>query len=834
MFCHYCFVDELRIVCLIGKMCYCQPLRIILNLFFAFRLGESAITAEIPNSPKTAKIPNCGNILRGIFESLRNLLGEFGISTFYVDKNDTKNFKPVEPFKFELSQQLEKKFMRLNAPLCVQTKFWKVAIEDSIPTFVCAFTGMDDYKVEVICLVDAVENKNLYFQLPKIPKSIEEMKIVYCFLQQLFACSFEIAYLDKNVIFNPKLIGILFEEKKELVSQKIKISLGGSLQDENFSSFALNHLVSEEFFVQLPSDNIRRNINIAFNILTNGGNKFSKIVYRSYWAQFTRAMPNFPVLPIALAAEILKSLVLAGVGYFHIIDNSIVKTSDLGQNFFLDVDSVGKLRGECLVKLLTELNPSVHGQHSPVPFGEFSKHEMFMLLNFSLVIGTNMLATEAIKLDKFLFENNIPFLFVKSVGMLGYLRIDSPFPELLKLANETDLNSMTHEQHSHTPYVLHSINQNIEEMEEGGNKLSFFPNIKDYKTRKEIEKILLEMRQPDDKGRLDEENFMEATRNLLKSLGRTKVPSNVSKVLDDPKINSSFNVSKYSKSSTFNLFWLFCSALNKFISKYGHMPISGQLPDMTSDSKRYAQLLGIYREKSFEDAQLFYNIIKEMTEEEENGDGEDGGDNEENSNVTTDEEELSRIEDFSTARSLMETSKEFSEEHLPKITLEQCKNFCKNASKIAVQYGTSLSSEFNGNILKSLLQKIEPPRLDELPPVVDPLTWYILLRVVDRFQEVNGRVPKEENDLREMKRILCELLGETKDSELIKKQEQLFPDQIIVEICRLGVSELHVISAIIGGVAAQEAIKLCTNQYIPVDNSLIYDGNSQNATSFKN
>jgi len=36
------------------------------------------------------------------------------------------------------------------------------------------------------------------------------------------------------------------------------------------------------------------------------------------------------------------------------------------------------------------------------------------------------------------------------------------------------------------------------------------------------------------------------------------------------------------------------------------------------------------------------------------------------------------------------------------------------------------------------------------------------LRVVDRFQEVNGRVPKEESDLREMKRILGELLGETK------------------------------------------------------------------------
>uniref|UniRef100_A0A1I8BVF2 NEDD8-activating enzyme E1 regulatory subunit n=1 Tax=Meloidogyne hapla TaxID=6305 RepID=A0A1I8BVF2_MELHA len=576
----------------------------------------------------------------------------------------------------------------------------------------------------------------------------------------------------------------------------------------------------------------------------------------------------------ALAAEILKSLVLAGVGSFHIIDNTI------------------------------ELNPSVHGQHSPVPFGEFSKHEMYMLLNFSLVIGTNMLAAEAIKLDKFLFENNIPFLFVKSVGILGYLRlsfnehiiwnnrsvndsydlrIDSPFPELLKLANETDLNSMTHEQHSHTPYVLlyfkaieiwkeRHLDQNIEEMEEEYGKSEFFPNINDYKTRKEIEKILLEMRQPDDKGRLDEENFMEATRNLLKSLGRTKVPSNVSKVLGDPKANQ-FDCSKYSKSSTFNLFWIFCSALNQFISKYGHMPISGQLPDMTSDSKRYAQLLGIYREKSFEDAHLFYNIIKQMTEIN-NLNFENDEEEEENTTNTdvTDEEELSRmstsefneqtniqkrisvsmesVDDysnddnennsygeetrtFSTAQSLMETAREFSEENIPKITLEQCKTFCKNASKIAVQYGTSLNSEFNGNI-KSLLQRIEPPRLDELPPFVDPLTWYILLRVVDRFQEANGRVPSEESDLREMKRFLTEFLFSlTKDSELIKKQEQQFPDELILEICRFSSSELHVISAIIGGVAAQEAIKLCTNQYIPVDNSLIYDGNSQNATSFK-
>jgi amyloid beta precursor protein binding protein 1 len=55
----------------------------------------------------------------------------------------------------------------------------------------------------------------------------------------------------------------------------------------------------------------------------------------------------------ALAAEILKSLVLAGIGSFHIIDDTIVTEADLGQNFFIEKEAIGKQRGECLVKLLT-------------------------------------------------------------------------------------------------------------------------------------------------------------------------------------------------------------------------------------------------------------------------------------------------------------------------------------------------------------------------------------------------------------------------------------------------------------------------------------------------
>lgn len=55
----------------------------------------------------------------------------------------------------------------------------------------------------------------------------------------------------------------------------------------------------------------------------------------------------------ALAAETMKSLVLAGIGSIHIVDNALVDHADLGQNFFVEERDLGKSRGECLIKHLT-------------------------------------------------------------------------------------------------------------------------------------------------------------------------------------------------------------------------------------------------------------------------------------------------------------------------------------------------------------------------------------------------------------------------------------------------------------------------------------------------
>lgn len=36
--------------------------------------------------------------------------------------------------------------------------------------------------------------------------------------------------------------------------------------------------------------------------------------------------------------------------------------------------------------------------------------------------------------------------------------------------------------------------------------------------------------------------------------------------------------------------------------------------------------------------------------------------------------------------------------------------------------------------------------------------------------------------------------------------------------------ELHNISALMGGIAAQEAVKLISHQYVPMENTVVYDG----------
>lgn len=58
--------------------------------------------------------------------------------------------------------------------------------------------------------------------------------------------------------------------------------------------------------------------------------------------------------------ETLKNLILPGVGSFTLVDEKIVSQCDLGVNFFLTEESLGRSRAEESSKYLKELNPEVY------------------------------------------------------------------------------------------------------------------------------------------------------------------------------------------------------------------------------------------------------------------------------------------------------------------------------------------------------------------------------------------------------------------------------------------------------------------------------------------
>ena len=50
------------------------------------------------------------------------------------------------------------------------------------------------------------------------------------------------------------------------------------------------------------------------------------------------------------------------------------------------------------------------------------------------------------------------------------------------------------------------------------------------------------------------------------------------------------------------------------------------------------------------------------------------------------------------------------------------------------------------------------------------------------------------------------------------------PDELVAEFCRWGGAEMHSIASVMGGIASQEAIKAATHQYLPLNNTFIFNG----------
>lgn len=130
------------------------------------------------------------------------------------------------------------------------------------------------------------------------------------------------------------------------------------------------------------------------------------------------------------------------------MDHVSVTLDDLGSNFFLDRDDIGRPRATALAALLGELNPECTIRSSirdPVAFIESCRRtpeneDIRFLRKFSLgpikcfrylidcLLDHSVLASEiplqlASQLCEKLYSENIPILHARSFGLIGTLRL---------------------------------------------------------------------------------------------------------------------------------------------------------------------------------------------------------------------------------------------------------------------------------------------------------------------------------------------------------------------------------------------------------------------------
>lgn len=115
--------------------------------------------------------------------------------------------------------------------------------------------------------------------------------------------------------------------------------------------------------------------------------------------------------------------------------------------------------------------------------------------------------------------------------------------------------------------------------------------------------------------------------------------------------------------------------------------------------------------------------------------------------------------------------------------------------------------------------------LEDEDPKQSPLIWYLLLRALTAFMSEFQRHPGSLDDqldadaqwLLTKAKAIATGGGSSELAELVTTDHAK-------EITRACEVELHNIAAVMGGVASQEAIKIITHQFVPLNHTYVFNG----------
>ncbi|OJJ37692.1 hypothetical protein ASPWEDRAFT_106942 [Aspergillus wentii DTO 134E9] len=495
-----------------------------------------------------------------------------------------------------------------------------------------------------------------------------------------------------------------------------------------------------------------------------------------------------------VGVETLKNLVLPGIGGFTIVDPAIVTETDLGVNFFLEEESLGKSRAEETCRLLRELNPDVEGSFQ----AKLLQQDPELLLQHKLVLISGPLKSSSLDaICKLSRELDIPVLYTHSVGFYSVfslqlpadfpivethpdpettqdLRLLNPWPELAAAgARVSNLDSLDDHQHGHVPYILLLLHY-LEKWKatHDGNVPS------NYKEKTEFRELVRgSARTHNPEG--GEENYDEAVAAVLKSLNPFSLRSTVREIFEMQECK---NLRQDSGD-----FWVIASAINQFYQKHNVLPLPGSLPDMKAQSADYISLQNIYKSKARKDVEEVTATVRQI------------------------EAQLG-----SRAGPIPEKEVEI---------------FCKNAAHIKVVRGRDIPKiEDDAHTLKTIRNNLT---FDESTMPIF-IACQILDAIVTDIQE--GKQPGNSLDddvtwNSHIDRVVSILRRD--DPSAVSEEARERIEEATQEVRRTEGGELHNISSLTGGLVAQEALKVITRQYGPLDNTCLFDGARSRSEMYK-
>jgi len=303
----------------------------------------------------------------------------------------------------------------------------------------------------------------------------------------------------------------------------------------------------------------------------------------------------------AVGAEVLKNLILPGIGSYCLIDDAVVSERDIAANFFLEPSDIGNDRAQAVHAKLKELNPMVKGSYA-------KSFEQVRTEKFDLVVACNSN-----------FPISCPILLhVQSIGFLGRVQIFSETPHLVlepksEEARIDDLgilnpwfalrefaDAFSFEPKSderelfHTPWLVILIKAARQLMDAG---LAF--------TQKNLEEAIEVLEGPRNAGR----NFEEARNNIYRItalLTDQEVRNHLLSVVEMLAIEKVPD--KLCAQTASGL-----RALLTFHEREGRFPVFGaSIPDMTSTSESYTKLVDIFRTQWLADIQKLHKICPDL------------------------------------------------------------------------------------------------------------------------------------------------------------------------------------------------------------------------------